>query len=227
MMPKIVCFKARFCDAADVQYDALHPPEDRDPACDYVIFENVPEETERAGWRVLPQVFDDPDYRRRARHHKALAHVLFPDAEWSLWLDGVYQPLVAPSELIRRYGEDADMVAHPHPRRQCLYREGIKVERKDRPGVIKAQLARYERAGMPHNAGLHATGAILRRHSERMAKFNSLWWQEIDQGSIRDQVSFDYVRWRIPVRMRNWDGWLGSSKLFRWRAHMPSVITGQ
>ena len=53
---------------------------------------------------------------------------------------------------------------------------------------------------------------ILRRHSERVARFNQLWWDEIERGSQRDQISFPYAVAKAGVRVGYFPG-----SLHAWR----------
>lgn len=217
---KLVVFKARICDPGSKGYDVLTPaPGER--GVDYVLFTNSPEGCEGKGWRVLPPVFKDLNHRRCARHHKILSHVLFPNAEATLWLDGVFALKHPPLKLVTQYLRDASVVTHKHPARTCIYQEAKAVirRRKDKPVLVENQIARYRREKFPRGYGLAETGALLRRNSPEVRKLNELWWDEICKGSQRDQVSFDYCLWKLKMKRGVFCGWTKNSPHFAWKPH--------
>lgn len=221
---KLVVYKARMCDPTDKHYDKLFPAQ-KEKDVQFVCFSNAVTESRMVdGWEVRPHVFSEPDYRRRARKHKCLPHVLFPDADYSLWLDGVFTLRHSPWALVRDYlpgNEPPDIVTHRHPTRRCAYEEGKVCGRKgkDKRDVIDPQLRRYFREKFPRNFGLAETGAMLRRHTPAVAALNELWWEEITNGSKRDQISFDYCLWKLGMKRREFKGWTKGSPHFFWRSH--------
>jgi hypothetical protein len=47
--------------------------------------------------------------------------------------------------------------------------------------------------------GLHHTNFLIRRHLKpRCILFCTEWWEELSRHSKRDQLSFDFVRWKLP-----------------------------
>ena len=40
---------------------------------------------------------------------------------------------------------------------------------------------------------------ILRRHTDAIRRLNEAWWNEIVRGSRRDQLSFNYVAWKLGL----------------------------
>ena len=107
-----------------------------------------------------------------------------------------------PLALIKRYLKDNDLVAFKHPDRDCLYVEAAFCAKhgKDKRAVLQAQMARYQRAGMPKRWGLAETRVVIRRNTERICDLSDAWWTEIEHGSLRDQVSFPYVCWKNKAR---------------------------
>jgi hypothetical protein len=43
----------------------------------------------------------------------------------------------------------------------------------------------------------------LRRHTQAVRAFNEAWWTEIVRGSWRDQLSFDYISWKLGISYVN------------------------
>ena len=107
-----------------------------------------------------------------------------------------------PLVLIERYLKDNDLVAFKHPDRDCLYAEAAfcAMHGKDKRAVLEAQMKRYQKAGMPKRWGLAETRVVIRRNTQRIRELGEAWWTEIEQGSLRDQVSFPYVCWKHGAR---------------------------
>lgn len=90
-----------------------------------------------------------------------------------------------------------------HPIRNCLYEEArvCKKYRLDYPDVIDKQIAKVEREGYPKNYGLHEGNIILKKHTDIVKEFGSHVWKEIENGSHRDQLSLDYVAWKLGLKI--------------------------
>ena len=155
-----------------------------------------------ADWKLVswPSAFDDQplDPRREARRLKVLAHTM-EDVDYSLWVDGCLTPLDPVWQLVDLYLNQHDICVFEHAQRGCLYKELEACLRlkKDDPGKMRQQVARYREAGYPHDNGLAETTAVLRRHNDRIKEFNEEWWSEIQAGSCRDQLSFNFVMWNL------------------------------
>lgn len=147
------------------------------------------------------------DTRRTARHYKALPHRYLPDADVWIWVDANVRLRAHPLKFIKRR-MIGDLVTFTHWDRRCLYAEAsfcAKVH-KDRGAILKAQMARYRKAGMPSNWGLAATRVVIRRNTQAIHKLNDSWWKEIERGSVRDQVSLPYVCWKHKLRWKSLPG---------------------
>jgi len=159
--------------------------------------------TSTGEWEIRDIDRHAQDPNRQAKLYKVLPDLFFPDAEYSLWIDGNVS-LIYPFDihrLISLFLAEADMCVAPHHARACLYQEATvcKVRHLDSARVIDRQMARYRKEGFPAWYGLNQAAVILRRHSEAVKNFNQQWWQEICQGSRRDQLSFNYVLWKVGM----------------------------
>ena len=176
-------------------YDALRPT--RWPAVCLTDGSVEPAE----GWELwrITSVGDGP--QRASEHPKILPWVYFPSAEYSIYHDGNLEFLVEPEEAITRWLRDWDMALFRHPDRDCIYDEAAAciLGRKDTTRQILPQMARYQREGLPRHFGLVESSVIIRRHTEQARLFGELWWREVNRHSYRDQLSFDYVRWKTGM----------------------------
>jgi hypothetical protein len=92
--------------------------------------------------------------------------------------------------------QDKDMVLWQHYLRDCIYEEAAQCirDRRDDPDVIEAQVRRIRASGYPANAGLVETNVLITRPNDpRIVDFMTSWWREIDNGSRRDQLSFNWA----------------------------------
>jgi hypothetical protein len=174
-----------------------------DPTVRWVCFTDDPARVAEADrWDIRPPRWNDPDPRRAARHHKTLSHVLFPDADYVVWHDGNIRLRVDPWRLVERHLAENDVAAFKHRDRTCVYEEleaCIRLD-KDEAGLMRRQVEVYRNEGYPALSGLAETGVLARRQSERVRAFNEAWWREIESGSVRDQLSFNVVLWRMGMR---------------------------
>lgn len=154
-------------------------------------------------WEVRPfdTVLADPV--RTAKAPKVLAHKYVGDAEWSVWIDGNVELITSAlslAEEVERAG--CSIGVFRHPERYCAYDEGATcIKRgKDTAERITAQLSRYESEGFPRQYGLAECNVIIRRHNApAVAAAMEIWWDEIEKGSRRDQLSFNYALWRAGL----------------------------
>lgn len=66
----------------------------------------------------------------------------------------------------------------------------------DKETILK-QMNRYIQEGFPRDFGSAANGAIVREHADPVCiRIMETWWQEVRNGSRRDQLSFWYSVWK-------------------------------
>ena len=183
---------------------------------DCVAFLDAPAPSRTWLWRPIHTGFDDPV--RNAKIHKILPHRFFPDADYSLWLDGSITarfPFSA-RRLVDMFLAEHDIAVFQHSRRTCLYQEASVCHqfRLDEPGRIWKQVCRYTQEGFPENAGLAECSVVLRRHTAAVRAFDEAWWDEIMRGSRRDQISFPYVAWKFGFPYATFPGRIEDNVLF-------------
>ena len=193
---------------------------------DFLAFVDKP--SQKSGWTQIKACTDFDSPRQNAKVHKILAHRYLADYDYSLWLDGSLRLLCPVRELIKRYLADADLAVFKHHCRDCLYDEAevCRVMKLDDEETILAQVARYEAAGYPKNNGLIEAGVLLRRHTPGIERFNNLWWREICGGSIRDQISANYVLHSLGIQTNRFPNTIYSSDAFEFCGHAGEPETG-
>ncbi|XP_008807991.2 uncharacterized protein LOC103720176 [Phoenix dactylifera] len=213
-------------------YDMMQQPRNiseyaKRNACFYIF---VDEETEayiknttnldsiqRVGlWRVvvvrnLPYV----DARRNGKVPKLLLHRLFPNARFSLWIDGKLELVVDPYPILERFlwRKNATFAISRHYRRFDVFEEAEanKAAAKYDNASIDYQIEFYKREGLTHyspvklpiTSDVPEGCVIIREHIPITNLFTCLWFNEVDRFTSRDQLSFSTVRDKIMSRV-NW-----------------------
>jgi len=180
-------------------YDQLRVPEVLDSAFDYFVFADRPQPSYGV-FETRPMPYGNGDATRVARYVKTHPHILLTDHDIAVWVDAniMVRHDLAPY-IERLLASDSPVGGLRHSDRDCVYDEAeacIKA-RKDDPARIKAQIERYEKEGMPRKYGMIETGLVIWNLRHPAAeKILDAWWQEIETGSRRDQLSLGYVMWR-------------------------------
>lgn len=176
-------------------YDDLKPLNYVPPNCDFVVFSDHP--LQAPGWKVLPLNYLNRDPARASRFVKLHPHVYFPEYTHSIWMDANIGVLGDIGAFFDSLGNDASIAAFRHPLRECIYDEGTEciARRKDDENVINLHLQRYREAHVPEKIGLWETNFLVRRHHDPACiELMSRWWQAIQTGSRRDQLSLPVVQ---------------------------------
>jgi len=179
------------------QYEPLLSPHVVDLKADYVCLCDLPI-PEREPWEIRVVERECEDAARESRRLKILSHEQFPDAEYVLYHDAnVRLRTPFPQGWLKEH----DMALCIHPHHDCLYEGAEKCikDGKGDPDEIRAQVARYRAEGYPEHAGLAACTVVMRRQTDAVRRFNEAWWHEVEKGSVRDQVSFNYVCWKLGM----------------------------
>lgn len=148
------------------------------------------------GWdvRKVEPLHTDPRYA--VRYYWRTADVV-PDADYAIIHGANGRLQMDPTALAGLLPADVDFGVFRHPHRDNVYDEARACinMRKDNAGVIEAQMERYRAEGFPGDE-LSACLLMVRRITERAVPMERAWWNEIVNGSYRDQLSFDYARWK-------------------------------
>jgi hypothetical protein len=160
---------------------------------------------EPRGWEVIVDRLVHLGHPRlRAKYVKVHPHVVLPDADVTLWLDGSMELKPGWTTLLDSLSH-WDAVFFRHHARDCIYEE-VAASRGGRPAIyagqpLEAQVQHY--AEMPYgiepHGGLFASGCMLRRNNEFVEAFGEKWWHEICRWSIQDQLSMP-----LAARMCRW-----------------------
>lgn len=181
-------------------YDELRPPKVKTPGCEYVYYAQEPLDVPIWQFRPLPQFPAQPPWFA-PKHVKVFPwrYCLSPR---SVWVDASIEIIGSLADILQRYLVTADIAAYRHMSRNCAYREAVVCSalKKDSPEVIRKQMESYKSRRFPQNAGLICGGVLFREHTDKVNRLSTGWWAEIIKHSHRDQLSFNYVCWRLGIK---------------------------
>ena len=84
---------------------------------------------------------------------------------------------------------------------------------------VDPQIERYREEGFPEKYGLGETRVLYRKNNDDCKKLMDAWWAEVEKGSHRDQLSFDYARWKTGVDIEFIPSDLPYQKYFKINRH--------
>ena len=180
-------------------YDELQQPAVIDPDFDFVCFVGKGEKSaDRDGvWelREFDCGLDDP--RLVSRYPKMHPHVLLPEYEASVWIDGNVRIMDGTIyEAARARAADGSVYAGVrHPSRDCLYVEAWMCLKMGRLSVIEylRTCAFLVLHGQRRHGGLLENNLIFRRHLDpSVVRLDELWWSMLFRVARRDQLSFPW-----------------------------------
>jgi hypothetical protein len=215
-MTKKICYTAIIGD-----YDSLKDPEVITPDWQYLCFTDNANLVSNIWEIVVVEKDKNVTPVKMARTIKACPYLYLPDHEYSVWVDASILIKCNLDDFIKHKILVSDIAIMQHPERKTIDEEAIRcIElKKDNPEILKAQIIKYENDGYPFNNGLVATGIIIRRDTEKVRNFCELWDLEIKQFSHRDQISFNYVLWKLPIHLCLFDFGVLNNRQFMLGSH--------
>lgn len=219
-LPKIVVYTA-----ISKGYDTLKPiPKIWQGHARFVAFLDEPQEA--LGWEIRPLCNEFKDPCRNAKMHKVLPHKFFPEADYTLWVDGsvTLKSRLSIQQWPGKFLAKSDLVVFKHSKRRCIYVEGAWciLQGYDDARVIDRQMEKYFEEGYPKDNGLALCLVLFRRRTAQTIQFNEGWWQEIKAHSRRDQLSFNYVASKQRLRFAHFPGFIGRNSHFHWGQHIAT-----
>lgn len=167
-------------------------------------------------WRVVVvRNLPYEDGRRTGKIPKLLVHRMFPNARFSLWIDGKLELVVDPYQVLERFlwRKNATFAISRHYKRFDVFMEAEanKAAKKYDNASIDSQIEFYKKEGLtpysedklPITSDVPEGCVIIREHVPISNLFTCLWFNEVDRFTSRDQISFSTVRDKIREKV-NW-----------------------
>lgn len=204
---KIVIYTAIFGPGKD----KLLEPRTKLKGIDFVCFTD--QDFTSKTWEIRKSKREYADPTRDARKRKILAHEYVSEYETSIWVDGNILVKKDPTKLVEEYlGQNNmavfDKMNNVWDQGDCVYDElqhllQLGKQRgvyKDDPDIMKAQIEKYRQEGYPEHNGMIISMIMLRKHNEPdVVETMKKWWSELERGSKRDQLSFNYSVWKTGL----------------------------
>lgn len=178
------------------RYDKLRQPCTAPEGFDFICYVGKGEEyPERDGvWQIRELPLDLGNATLNSRWPKMHPHLLLPEYECSVWIDGNIEILDSTLyEAAARKAEEGKLYCGvPHPTRDCVYVEAKKC--RDMRYISYFGLLRIwtvlTLAGVPHHAGMLENNLIFRRHlAPEIVALDEMWWGKVLHFCRRDQLS--------------------------------------
>ena len=188
---------------------------------EYKFFTNRSEMVEGEGWEIV-HIDQQSNFRKKAREIKTNIHKFVSDTDYWLWIDNNCQLQVDLHYFLPSI-EDCDILLMPNPERGDIVEEAnvlLKWKPEQSQGIQEGISQYYKEGYVPKD--LYETKVLMRRNTERVREFNSLWWKEIQTHSIRDQISFPYVSWKTKMYVNTFPGNNSRSEArAQWKNYIP------
>lgn len=197
MMNNIVCYT---CVTGG--YDYVRQPIVVSKDIDYVCFtDNMQLKSNIWQIRPIPNQLNNLSNVKKQRIIKICPHKYLKEYDISIWVDGNIEIKADLNEFIQQYDLDkCPFYTRIHPSRKCIYEEAEACIRmkKDNAATIYSQIDKYKKEGYPKNIGMVETCVILRKHNDKICQLiDNYWASELLLHSHRDQLSFNYVCWKM------------------------------
>ncbi len=183
-------------------YDALPQPLVVHPDFDYICVVDELEKEKDGVWRFVKNPYYNSDYKRLSVWARMHPHLLFPQYDYSLYIDANVEirSLEFYDYLRVAISRGALIAQVPHPTRDCIYDELEQCLniRKVTPFQYMRHRNHYRNNNIPRHWGLYENNIIFRKHNDQIViQISELWWSEYIKISNRDQLSLMLVYWKL------------------------------
>jgi len=195
-------------------YDILHPTKYN------AILYTDQDDVRADGWAIRQVDPPHQDDVKASRYYFSQSHLVaqVEGTEYTIMHGANATLKIHPEELIKYLPPGIDLACVAHPRRKVAQEARVLSRMgKDDPDRIEKQMERYQGEGFfdsPYAQDLSALIVVVRRNTPALQEFEQAWWAELckDDTSSRDQLSFEYVRWKMDFEItrlpRHWKNYL-------------------
>lgn len=222
-MSKVAVYTAIFNN-----YDLLQPPAIvENDVIDYYCFTN---DMRYIPWPWKAVFTKDSDFESTkvaSCFLKILGHSLLAKYETTIWIDGniILRKKLYPltlSLMQKNY-----LCVNNHRSRDCIYKESEECINQGKVDSVRAmrQMEKYRNLNFPTHFGLSETTIVFRDNKcSEVRDFQKVWWSEFMEGGHRDQLSFDFARWKTGIQVKEVGFDYRDSEYFYKLPHTPSFI---
>lgn len=182
-------------------YDKIIEPLDTESRLDHYLLTDSAPDNYNGRWQIkVMENKDNLSPKAFSRWLKMHPQALFPDYDYSIYVDGKITILSPLESFVQTYAKESGMICFPHYESTSLEEEceAILSNDKAKRDEIQAQLNKYKSMGYNGKGYLTDNACLVRsHHDEKLNQVMEDWWAEYKSYSHgRDQMSFDYACWQ-------------------------------
>lgn len=139
------------------------------------------------------------------RYFKMHPEVLFPQFDYSVYVDGNIRICTDVSEYVNRISEYG-IGFFRHSQRNDVYEEAkaCVAVGKAPADIVEKQVTHMQEAGFPASYGMAQCSVIARRHNDLICqKIMNQWWDEFQAYAKRDQLSLPFVLFQNGIQVKD------------------------
>lgn len=187
-------------------YDTLIEQNYYAPDWDYICFtdqKSLIEQKYFGRWQIKPLAYTTDNSQLTGRWHKIHPHILLPDYEKCLYIDGNINVLSPYLFELASQNQNTVLGQFMHPVRDCIYDEILACLAGQKENWTKLENVKnlLLQNHFPAHFGLSETGILLRKHMHPLCmEIMDNWWYMLENYSVRDQVSLMYILWKKNLK---------------------------
>ena len=154
-------------------------------------------------YRIIEHKSKFEDVSKNARKVKILGFDGMENYDLAIWHDSSIQIDCKKIVDLIEFGQKHALSTFKHGR-EDVYLEAIACieNNKDRSIRIAKQMKRYQEAGVKAHSGLFETGILVLNVKQYLnSGLPEIWWNEIESGSRRDQLSLPFAQLKSGVEI--------------------------
>ena len=164
----------------------------------------------KTNWTILPIPEEVKNLNinevKKQRYLKLHPHLYFKNYDLSIYIDATMGIKGDLNEfLIRTLSSKYYIYTFEHPFRNNIFDEALEVARvqKEKKEISERVRKRYRIENFTDKTGLVETCLIIRNHNiQNCINLMNNWFEEIQNYSHRDQLSFNYVIWKTKSKIK-------------------------
>jgi len=206
-------------------YDTIKHHGYRNDDFEYVVF--MDETTYQQQRKIIPAYYNvevllgertTQEFFMQSKEIKLRPHIYLGKHQASIYIDGSIKQI---DDANKFFDPNQPFKITNHPRRNCIYKEAdiCAKQRLGKLSAIQRQIERYKSEKYPENNGLFMGGIISRVHNDHSQSINEAWWNEVKNGTTRDQISLPYVNWKLSANIASVDYENDIDKVFKVNLH--------
>lgn len=209
-------------------YDELLPVIQQDIECRFILFTDRPRYTNQRGIKInIPEV-EWLSPHLKSRYIKTHSHTLI---DWpSIWID--WNVVIDRPDFVRTILEQYKwwfLCIKNNERNSIAEEMDILITKdrfKDDIDKIEEQRQAYIEDWYKFDNWLSWNCVLMRDNTEDVARFNELWWEQIQKYCYRDMLSMEYCSWKtwVPIHHLPWKWVFNDYMHTRYHHNLPLNI---